>query len=91
MTQQQRKVIKLIVQHQIAYPEEKGISASDLLNLCIEQMIIMSNRDLKQQLQEAKDHKVVIEKMEDTQTMYYMPFPGPMLDNILKNELQDIK
>lgn len=36
MTQQQRKVIKLIVQHQIAYPEEKGISATDLLNLCIE-------------------------------------------------------
>lgn len=51
----------------------------------------MSSRDLKQQLQEAKDHKVVLEKMEDTQTMYYMPFPGHMLDKILSDELQDIK
>ena len=75
------------MQYQITHPEEKGISANELLNLCIELMILMSMRDLKQQLNEAKDHKLIIERSDEGTTMYQIPYNTHVLDKILSEEL----
>ena len=64
MTENQKKIIKLIVKHQLAHSEEKekGIRIKDLLNLCVENMLCNNQKGLKDYLAEAKDHKVVLER-----------------------------
>ena len=47
----------------------------------------MSMRDLKQQLNEAKDHKLIIERSDEGTTMYQIPYNTHVLDKILSEEL----
>lgn len=42
MTQVQRNIIKVIAQHQLDNPQEKGISMKDLMAKCIENMLAYS-------------------------------------------------
>jgi origin recognition complex subunit 2 len=42
MTRNQREIIKLIAQHQLNHPQDKGISLKDLLELCVEHMLAFS-------------------------------------------------
>ena len=59
MTQVQRNIIKVIAQHQLDNPQEKGISMKDLMAKCIENMLAYSQKMIKDYLHEAKDHKIV--------------------------------
>lgn len=59
MTNNQREIIKQIAQYQLAHSDEKGIKQKDLLNLCVENMLAHSTKNLKEYLHEAKDHKII--------------------------------
>ena len=89
MTAKQREVIKLIAKHQISNPEEKkGIKFKELLNETTEAMIANNNKALKEYLSEARDHKVVQEKIDENGTTWlYMNFPTVVLDKIVNDTL----
>jgi hypothetical protein len=65
MTRNQREIIKLIAQHQLNHPQDKGISLKDLLELCVEHMLAFSQKQIKDYLHEAKDHKVILERTDE--------------------------
>ena len=87
MTTVQKKIIGLIAKHQLEIPEEKGIKQKDLGELCIEEMVASNAREMKQHLNEAKDHKIVIEKQDDKgYNMYYMPYPSNVLEKVIQGK-----
>ena len=89
MTAKQREVIKLIAKHQLANPEEKkGIRFKQLLNETTEAMIANNNKALKEYLAEARDHKVVQEKIDENGTTWlFMNFPPVVLEKIVSDTL----
>ena len=77
MTENQRKILDEIAKHQLAKPEEKGIRIRDLLGICVENMLATSQKALKEYLLEAKDHKIVQERVDDQGvTFLYMHYPA---------------
>ena len=79
MTPNQKKIIAKIAEHQIT--TGTGISIRELLNECVECMLATSQKTLKEYLNEAKDHKVVHERVEQVSgiTMLYMQYPVQLL------------
>ena len=65
MTQNQRNIIQEIAKHQLENPQDKGIKIRDLLAKCVEAMLATSQKALKEYLHEAKDHKIVQERVDD--------------------------
>ena len=62
----------------------------ELLDKCIEECILMNSRDVKGQLNEAKDHKVVLERQDENGfTIYFMPFPDHLLEKIIEDDLKE--
>jgi hypothetical protein len=60
----------------------------DLLNLCLEEMIVHTTKDLKDQLGEAKDHKMIIEKLSETGgILYQMKYPTNVLEKIVSGSI----
>ena len=90
MTTQQRRVIKQIALHMIEFPEEKGIKQKELLDRCIEECILMNQKEIKTQLNEAKDHKVVLERQDEHGfTVYMLPFPLNVLEKVIEEDLKE--
>ena len=58
-----------------------------LLEESVEQMACTNQKSLKEYLSEAKDHKVVTEKVEDGRTYLYMNFPTSVLEKIVNDTL----
>tara|TARA_B110000285_G_C14910192_1_gene507545 strand:- start:58 stop:471 length:414 start_codon:yes stop_codon:yes gene_type:complete len=88
MTQNQRNIIKIIAQYQMEHSEEKGMKIKDLLNECVENMLCNNQKGLKEYLAEAKDHKVVLERTDDSGYTYmYMTYPISVLEKIVNNTL----
>ena len=77
MTKPQRGIIKLIAAHQIGNPDEakKGIKIKELVNLCVENMLANNQKGVKDYLSEAKDHKVVLERVDEGYTYLYINLP----------------
>ena len=87
MTENQRKIIKCIAAHQLEQPSEKGIKIRDLLSVCIDKMLATSQKGLKEYLNEARDHKIVQERVDDAGNTYlYMHYPTHMLEKIAKGQ-----
>ena len=60
----------------------------DLLNECVENMLCNNQKGLKEYLAEAKDHKVVLERTDDSGYTYmYMTYPNSVLEKIVKETL----
>ena len=56
---------------------EKGIKIRDLLSNCVEKMLATSQKALKEYLLEAKDHKIVQERIDNNGNTYlYMNYPA---------------
>ena len=88
MTENQRNIIKIIAQYQIEHAEEKGIKIKDLLNECVENMLCNNQKGLKEYLAEARDHKVVLERTDDSGYTYmFMTYPTSVLQKIVNNTL----
>ena len=65
MTKQQQNIIKFIATFHLENPEEKkGITFNQLKEICIENLICNNNKAIKEYLAEARDHKVVHEKVD---------------------------
>jgi hypothetical protein len=61
----------------------------DLFEKCNEDMKAHDIRGLKELLKEAKEQKVVLEKvMEDGDTLLSMPYPELVLQKVLDNTLE---
>ena len=83
MTETQRSILVLIAKYQLENPNEKGIKPRGLLDACTDAMLCYNNQSMKEYLNEAKDHKVVMEKTdEDGQTYFYMPYASNLLEKI---------
>jgi hypothetical protein len=63
MTENQRNVLKEIAKYQLE-TQQKGIKPEDLLTICENAMLAHSKAGLKELLNEAKDHKVVQERID---------------------------
>lgn len=69
-------------------PQEKGIKLKTLLSLCTEKMLAHNTKGLKDYLNEAKDHKVVVERTDENgSTILTMPYPAPLLEKIANGKL----
>ncbi|CDW84995.1 origin recognition complex subunit 2-like [Stylonychia lemnae] len=64
MTVTQRKIIKQIAEFQVddQNPKGSGCSIKELLIMCVEKMIALSQQQIKEMLREAIDHKLIIER-----------------------------
>lgn len=88
MTQQQQQIVRLIAQYQLENQEQKGILVNDLFNMCTENMLCHSHKGLKDYLHEAKDHKIVIEKVTETGApLLSMPYTVHVLEKIVNDQL----
>ena len=87
MTSTQQKIIKLIAKYQLEHPEEKGIKYKVLVDLCVEAMLANNQKALKEYLAEAKDHKVVLERVDEGYTYLYMNYPPIVLEKIVSDTL----
>lgn len=89
MTNNQREIIKQIAKYQLENTDEKGIKQKDLLNRCVENMLAHSTKNLKEYLHEAKDHKIIQERFDETgATVLSMSYPTVLLQKIVDDELQ---
>ncbi|CDW82556.1 origin recognition complex subunit 2 [Stylonychia lemnae] len=89
MTGNQKKLISIIAQYLLDNPQEKGISYKELMIKCVEQMVCHSNKQMKDGLHEALDHKIVIEKQDDKGHIYLcMNYPVPLLEKIVNDEFK---
>lgn len=89
MTSHQRSIIKLIAKYQLENYEEKGIKIKHLLNLCVENMLANNQKGLKDYLAEAKDHKVVLERLDESGYTYlYMSYTPQVLEKIVNDTLE---
>lgn len=92
MTANQRNIIKIIAKHQLENTEEKGMKIKDLLNECVENMLCNNQKGLKEYLAEAKDHKVVLERLDDSGYTYmYMTYPPNILEKIVNDNLEHVE
>ena len=90
MTKNQREIIKLIAKYQLDNPEEKGVKIKVLLNLCVENMLCNNQKGLKDYLAEAKDHKVVLERQDETgYTWLFISYPPLVLEKIINDSLNN--
>ena len=88
MTQNQRGVIRQIAQHQLDNPQDKGISMRELLSKCVENMLATSQKQIKDLLHEARDHKVVHERTDENgHQMLFMTYPLQLLEKLAADEL----
>lgn len=90
MTTTQQAIIRLIAQSQLDDDETKGISIKDLFEKCVEGTLAHSHKGLKEYLHEAKDHKIVLEKLDSAgNTVLYMPYQNLLLQKIANDKLDD--
>ena len=88
MTAGQQQIVKSIAQYQLENSDKKGILVSELYNICVENMLASSHKNLKDYLHEAKDHKIVIEKVTDCgQPILSMPYSVHVLEKIVNDQL----
>jgi len=88
MTQNQRGIIKVIAQHQLDNPQDKGIAMRDLMSKCVENMLAYSQKQIKDSLHEARDHKVVHERTDENgHQIFFMTYPLPLLEKLAADEL----
>ena len=84
MTDKQKSVIKLIAKYQLSAPEEKGIKIKELLNLCVEEMLCTCQKEIRDLVAEAKDHKVIQERNDERGfVLYFIPCQPIMLEKII--------
>ena len=84
MTKQQQRIIQEIARYLLENPKEKQIKMKQLLQICVEKMIQQTSKQLKEQLSEAKDHKVVIEKLDENGNIVFsMNYPAYLLEKIV--------
>ena len=63
LTQNQKDILKLLAAWQLENEKTKsGISQAELLELCIDEMILRNDEQLRENLFELLDHKVIKEK-----------------------------
>ena len=87
MTANQQAIIKLIASYQLENPG-KGIGVKELMNRCLVEMLAHTHKDLKAYLHEAKDHRVVIEKTNESGLVILsMPYNALVLEKIISNDL----
>ena len=61
----------------------------DLLNECVENMLCNNQKGLKDYLSEARDHKVVLERLDEQGYTYmFMTYPPTILEKIVKDNLE---
>lgn len=88
LTSNQRSIVKLIAQHMLDNPQEKGIAMRELMNKCVENMLATSQKQVKDYLHEAKDHKVVNERTDENgHQIIYMTYPVMLLEKLANDEL----
>ena len=69
-------------------PQEKGIAMRELMNKCVENMLATSQKQVKDYLHEAKDHKVVNERTDENgHQIIYMTYPVMLLEKLANDEL----
>ena len=69
-------------------PQEKGIAMRELMNKCVENMLATSQKQVKEYLHEAKDHKVVNERTDEKgHQIIYMTYPVMLLEKLANDEL----
>lgn len=71
--------------------ETSGVTLKDLLELCIDEMILSSDQQLKENLLEILDHKVFVEKKlpNNSKIHYVMPYSNVILQKVVDNKLED--
>lgn len=59
-----------------------------MLALCTDTMLCHDNKQMREYLNEAKDHKVVQERVDESgQTLFFMNYPEMLLEKIVKEML----
>ena len=88
LTKNQREIIKLIAQHMLDNPQDKGIAIRDLVAKCVESMLAYSQKQIKDYLHEAKDHKVVHERTDEQgHQIIYMTYATQIIEKIAADEI----
>ena len=58
------------------------------MNKCVENMLAYSQKQIKDYLHEAKDHRVIHERMDDQgHQILYMQYPTSLLEKVAQDEL----
>ncbi|EAS04912.2 origin recognition complex subunit 2 (macronuclear) [Tetrahymena thermophila SB210] len=66
-----------------------GLTLKELLEMLIDEMILNSEQQLKENLLEILDHKVIISIENQQKTYYTMNFSRQILEKIVNNKLED--
>eukprot|EP00347_Sterkiella_histriomuscorum_P014737 403359737 len=89
MTSAQKQVIKTIAKYQLDNPNEPGVTMKALMAVCVENMVAYSQKMIKDYLNEAMDHKVVLEKHDnDGHSFLYMNYPIQTLEKMANDEFK---
>ena len=66
------------------------MKAKKLLDSCVEEMIATSKKSIRDMLNEAKEHKVIIEKNDENGNLiYYMNYPTHLLEKVVSDQFLD--
>jgi hypothetical protein len=88
LTQNQKDILKLLAAWQLENINKHGISQVDLLELCIDEMILRNDEQLRENLFELLDHKVIKEKKEGhRKNSFFMTYDDKTLKRIVQDNL----
>lgn len=79
--------MKILANWILQNQEKKGILFSSFLKLCIDEACLSSDTQLKENLVELVDHKVIVEKKEEHNKKFYlMRYPLSVINKLSKDE-----
>ncbi len=88
LTQNQKDILKLLAAWQLENEKKSGISQAELLELCIDEMILRNDEQLRENLFELLDHKVIKEKKQGhRKNSFFMTYDDKTLKRIVQDNL----
>lgn len=84
LTPNAQSVFKVLVEYQLAHPDEEGMAVNDLYTICRERFLVSSQVTLNSHLTEFKDHELVkTRKHSDGQDCLYVPLTTEAIEKLL--------
>ncbi|KAL8488818.1 hypothetical protein ACS0TY_024938 [Phlomoides rotata] len=85
LTPNAQNVFKVIAQHQLSHPDDKGMPLNNLYTICRERFLVSSQITLNAHLTEFKDHELVKTKRNsDGEDCLYIPVTSEALQKIVQ-------
>lgn len=85
LTPNAQSVFKVLAQHQLAHPDEEGMSVNTLYSTCREKFLVSSQLTLNSHLTEFKDHELVkTRRHSDGQDCLYIPMTSEAIEKLVQ-------